>query len=494
MPLHLAASPARSRDLSNKWPVLLLIALAAILLVDTLATAFVFPQAPGRMAEPSANLIPTLFLWRFVVALPLPVPRQPHTMALALLATSALKFATYALAVYVAWSLPPTRRRLFLIAGAGLLFFLINACALPNINRDIYNYILSGRVAAIHGANPYEVAPDRFPGDPIYPYASSRYTSFPGDNKFPAWTLINVALASVGGDRPLANLLLYRGMFLAFNLANLALIIRVLGALQPRHVLAGTLLYAWNPIVIAYAQSKVDTVMLFFALLAALSLAYRCRRLAIVALGISALVKLITLPLAATYWLAMLRRRSWRELVLAALLLALTVAVFYAPFWPGFGVFGAQLRALGNAGASGPTLFRQLAYAGFALAVLWVGLTRDGRAEHTLHGWAVLLLLFALFLSRVGFSWYLITLIGIVSLVAEWRITLMTIVLSALSYLVNAWDSAANETFDLPTLFALPRFPTYMLFVALIALGAAAAEIARRFRQRPRPEYQLEQY
>jgi hypothetical protein len=466
--------------------------LAAILLLDTIATAFVLPQAPGRAAEPSTGLIPQLALWRLVVSLPLPVPRQPHQLAITLLATTALKFAAYALAVFLAWRRADSRRYVLFVAGAAALFFLVSACALPNVNRDIYNYILSGRVAAVHGANPYEVAPDRFPDDPIYPYASPRYTSYPGDNKFPAWMILNVALAALGGNHPVANLLLYRGAFLLFNIANLALLAWILRTVQPKWALAGMVLYAWNPIVITHAQSKVDTVMVFFVFLSALALVRGRREAAIAVLGISSLVKLIALPLAAVCWLAELRARRWRALAIATLLLGLSTVALYAPFWHGLGVLDLQLRLLGNVRASGPELFQRIVYAGFAGAVLWIGLTRDGRVEHMLRGWALLMLLFALFLSRLGFSWYLITVIGVASLAADWRIAMVTVLLSSVAYLMNAWDTASNETFDLPTLFALPRFPTYLLLVWLVAIGITVLEVARRIRQRHGAEYQLE--
>ena len=70
--------------------VLLLGCLACILLADSLFSAFVLPQAPGRMAEPSADLIAALPVWSFVVALPLPIPRQGNWLAIALLVSSAL--------------------------------------------------------------------------------------------------------------------------------------------------------------------------------------------------------------------------------------------------------------------------------------------------------------------------------------------------------------------------------------------------------------------
>ncbi|MDQ2998298.1 MAG: hypothetical protein M3R61_14770, partial [Chloroflexota bacterium] len=253
------------------WPTLLLVCLAGILLVDSVYAAFVLPQAPGRMAEPSAELIAWLPLWSFVVALPLPIPRQGHTLAIVLLVTCLVKFAAYACAIFLAWNLPFSRRRLVVVVGAALLFFLVAVAALPNVNRDIYNYIVSGRVAAVHGVNPYAIAPDRFPDDALYRYASARYTGYPGDNKMPVWALLNIALARLAGDNPVANLLLYRILFLLFNIANLALIARILRTVHPQRQLAGLVMYAWNPIVVAYGQSKVDTIMVFFLLLAVLA-------------------------------------------------------------------------------------------------------------------------------------------------------------------------------------------------------------------------------
>src|SRR5688572_9171010 len=97
------------------WFTLLLGCLAGILLADSLFFAFVLPQAPGRMAEPSADLIARLPLWSFIVALPLPIPRQSSSLAIALLVASALKFAAYGTAIYLAWHQPYSRRGLLIV-------------------------------------------------------------------------------------------------------------------------------------------------------------------------------------------------------------------------------------------------------------------------------------------------------------------------------------------------------------------------------------------
>jgi hypothetical protein len=450
------------------------------------------------MVEPSAALIASWPFWSFIAALPLPVPRTGQALGLAVLLTSAAQFAAYGCAIYLAWKQPHSRRCTALVVGAALLFFLVAACALPNINRDIFNYITSGRVAAVYGANPYQLPPDRFAADPLYQYASARYTGFAGDNKLPAWTLLNATLARLGGDDPVTNLLIYRFTFLSFNVANLALVADILQKVQPERRLAGLVIYGWNPIVTIHGQSKVDTVMVFFLLLAVLALVHEKSRLGIVALALSAMVKLFTLPLIAVYWLALLRARAWRALAASIALAGVVVVAVYAPFWYGSELLSMQLSQLGSVATAGPSLARLLLYAVFAAAIALVGLSRDRRIENLLSGWELVLLLMALLIMRLGFSWYLLTLIALTSLVVDRRITLILVVLSFASFFMNAWDSASNDVIDLPTLFPAPRLHLQMLLFCATMLGLAALEFMHRLHRRraqirqPTPNYGIE--
>jgi hypothetical protein len=86
-------------------------------------------------------------------------------------------------------------------------------------------------------------------------------------------------------------------------------------------------LYAWNPNRDNVWPEQSRHRQGVFLLLAGLALAREKSRMASVALGISALVKLITLLLIAIYWLALLRARAKRELATSILVLGLiTVA------------------------------------------------------------------------------------------------------------------------------------------------------------------------
>lgn len=464
----------------DKRLLVTLISLASIVLLTNIIAMFILPLGPGRMAEPSAELIGRLPLWSGLRALPLPIPLAGPQLALAIVLLSALRFAAYAAAIYICWRRAGEPWSLGVVIGCALLCFLVSMCALPNVDRDIYNYILSGRVAALHHANPYRVTPDQFPADPFYRYASARYTDIPGDNKLPAWTLLNSFLAGQLGDDIVSNLLLYRAVFLLINAVNIGLIAHIFEALKLPGRLAGVALYAWNPIVITYGQSKVDTLMVFFLLLAVLALALAHRRSAVVALAASVFVKLITLPLLALYLLWQLRARRWRELFVSVLLTALTAAAVYLPFWDGPDMIWMHIGLLAAAGGSAPAALGLALKAGFVLALLWVGWKGQPDLRSAIWAWALVMLLFAIFLSRLGFSWYLMTLIALVSLARDWRIASVTLALSFVAFLLNAWDSASNNVVALPDLFVLPRAMLYALFMGLVGLGVLAATWRQR--------------
>ena len=452
---------------------LLLSCLAGILLITLLFYGFVIPQTPGRMAKPAASLIPQLPLWAWIVSLPIPIPHSGELLAHSLLVSAGVAFGLYVLAVYFSWNRPARAGTLLVVVLAALLFFLIAALALPNVNTDIFNYIMRGRVGAVYHQNMYYVPADRFPMDPIYPYAEHRYTRT-GTGKLPAWELIDVFLAWLANDAPITNLFVYRFAFLLFNAANVALIAAILHKLNPQYLLAGLILYAWNPIVAVYGQSKTDTIMVFFLLLAILLLLVGRARFAVVALGLSVLVKLITLPLVPIYWLRELRLGRWRHVVADTLLLVATAVAVYAPFWLGYERPLRQLVQAGNGVADLPGIVLLLGAGAAVLGLLWAGLTQDGSHEQLIHRWAVVTLLVSFYLATLGLSWYLMTLIAIVSLAVDWRLVPPTIGLSFAAFFKNTWESADTGAFQLPELVASPWSLVYLALLGLVVLGTIA--------------------
>ncbi|NCF67502.1 MAG: hypothetical protein GWP61_16175 [Chloroflexi bacterium] len=458
---------------------ILYIGLALVLFLATFFYSFIIPLTPGRLTRPSVALFSELPLWSIIVSLPFPVPQNSWSVAGALIFVTAIAFATYGLAIFVSWNRQAGRRTRAFIFLTSYVFFFLSAFSLPNTSTDIFNYIVNGRIAAVHNSNPYYVTADTFPDDPVYPYASKNYTGLAAD-KLPAWVLTNVALASLTGDHVTTNLLIYRLALMLFNMANLMLIAIIAYRLNPLFVSTALVIYGWNPIVIVHAQSKSDTLMALLLLLAVLFFVRGHRLIAVGALGLSVMVKLITLPLAAVYMLSNLRLRNWRVLLVDTLTFVFLPLLLFLLFWQGSELTTRLMALFGVAGAAAPGILRLLLVAGFCLLILAVSYFQDGGIKKLLLGWALVMLYFTFFLTKLGLSWYLITLLAIVSLVFDWRVVLVTGALSFTSFFFTAWYGTFTKAFSSPELSSLPTFLVYILLPGLISLGIILLAIGLR--------------
>lgn len=456
--------------------------IAGLLLVIYAGFCFLVPLTAGRMERASASLITELPLWRFVSALHLPLLHDVGAFAPVLLFSLAIVPVLYGLAIVLSWDRSPRRATVTTVLAAAAAYFVVSFLALPNQTTDIYNYIVRARVAAVHDSNPHYVPASRFPKDPLYAYASPRIAKITGD-KLAFWTLISTGTAKLAGHGPLANLFAMRLLFLACNLANLALIALILYKLVPRHVLAGTILYAWNPVVAVLGQSKTDTVMMTFMLLAVWFLISDRRRWAIVSMGLSALIKFITLPLIAVYWLRDLRLKRWRELAVNAGILCLLVVALYAPYWDGPQLITSHMKVIfGEAGVSAGGM-RGILIAGFLLLVAAVGLTRDQTHASLISGWAWVMLFVAVFIARTSNSWYLISAIGMASLCMSSGVALLAAIASCAAFAFSMWYTTSTGVFPLPDVFSTSRRMVFLAPVAVGAVGIVAAALISRRRQ-----------
>ncbi len=449
-----------------------LLGLAGILLLCYLFYGFVLPLTPGRLERPSAALIAELPIWARVASLRLPVPQSGGSVALALLAMGVLAFGAYGLALWLVRSRAAKTPATAAVILPGLVLLAASVFYLPNLNTDIYNYMLRGRILGVHGSNPYVVPADEFPGDPLYPYASHRFTQT-ADGKLPAWMLVNTGLASIAGDDPVRSLLLYRTTFLLLNLVNLLMIHSILMALAPERALFGTLFFAWNPLVALFGQSKCDTIMLFYLLAGVFFLVKARPRLAMVGLTLSIYTKLITLPLVAIHWLRTWRR-SRRQALLDALIAAAVTLVIYLPFWRGVGLIlrHFEYMSVATTDASGYDPWRFGGVALFGGFVLWLGLRGRGALQRLLDHWGLALLLFAVTLSKEELAWYLIVPLAVVALCEDWRLPAVAFVIAFGSFLINTWHAAFTDLFRAPLLFGDARgwFQGATLLVLLFLL------------------------
>jgi hypothetical protein len=339
-------------------------------------------------------------------------------------------------------------------AALGLTLTLLPA--LPS--DDIFSYILYGRISALHHANPLITTPASFPHDPFLTLVYWQNTrSVYG----PVWLLLSSGvslLAEALGGGLAVYVALFKLLGLATHLANTALIWLILGRLTPRRRLAGTLLYAWNPLCLLEfcASGHNDALMLLFLLLGVYAFVRQQEALGLIAIGLSIATKIVPIALIPFYLLYCARRlraegADWRGLAVGLGwrigLVALAALALVAPFWAGSQTLGALLfsppaqqldnsllesvswplrwlaqgalgMSLGQARAVVETTLKLLALLAFGLLWLWE-MRRTRTLEGTLSAWGWALVWYALIASGWFWPWY-VTWAVAVAAVAPW--------------------------------------------------------------------------
>jgi len=234
---------------------------------------------------------------------------------------------------------------------------------------DISSYASYGRLLLFHHANPYFIPPSAFPQDPTYPLIYWRHiVTIYG----PLWTLISAFLGWLAGIDSLGYLITFRMFTFAAYLLNILLVTAILRAMNrsPRTIALGTLLYAWNPLVLLESNlgGHNDILMVTFMLLG-ISLSVRAEQndithfrfyaAPLVVFTLAALVKFSAIPIIALFivmlfWKTFYAKSaipdprpqsvltSWRAAlftVLSASFVSSAAALlFYGPFWIGHSI------------------------------------------------------------------------------------------------------------------------------------------------------------
>src|SRR6266702_315809 len=244
---------------------------------------------------------------------------------------------------------PGEMRLLFcIILLLAALFSLIFLFAPAVISQDAFLYALYGRMVTVYHVNPYVTVRGTLPANLLHNLVPQ---SVGPASYGPLW--IDTTLAVVISARDsVANILIdFRLLALAAHLANALLIWHILARLRPEARIAGTLLYAWNPVVLllGIAEMHYDLVVILFILLAAFFYQRKAFLLGWVCLLLATLMNALVLLL-----LLLFMRALWKEsrampggrrfLWWAALLgiSAVIVVLAYSPYWPGWGLAGVE--------------------------------------------------------------------------------------------------------------------------------------------------------
>lgn len=260
----------------------------------------------------------------------------------------ALLFVLYAAALWWARRVRGWRGLLPVYAGA-IAFAAIAAFEFPVTAIDLFVYLVNGRQWTLHGTNPLVAAPDTVPDDPFLGLAG-QYAHVPSPYG-PVWVVIVGLPTLLFGDRLFAGLMTLKAIAASAYLGCAVVLSWTLARHRPTDVVAGTLFFAWNPLVVldGVANGHNDAAMMLPALVG-LALALRGRDVPGLAfLALSAGVKYSSALLIPVVVLHHARRwPDWQNrLRHAAAAAIVTVGAFlicYAPFWAGPATFAGLLK------------------------------------------------------------------------------------------------------------------------------------------------------
>jgi hypothetical protein len=178
-------------------------------------------------------------------------------------------FGAYVLALMRARREPPRVRTVLLLAG---LIQLLPLAAPLMLSTDVWSYWGYGRIAAVHGSDPYVMPPDAFPDDPATPLIYSGWrdqTSLYG----PLFTLLSEVIALPGGTDPTLAEWTYK-LLAASGVVGVALLA---SRLAPRPAFAAAFV-GWNPVfAVQFGGAGHNDALMALLIMVAVALAARGR-------------------------------------------------------------------------------------------------------------------------------------------------------------------------------------------------------------------------
>jgi hypothetical protein len=224
------------------------------------------------LAEPSGA-------WQVFPWSPRPAPRLDNAATIEAITWSGGLFtlAIFALVGCYATALAAlrggsTRTLTIAVFAFGAVFQIQQLDSPALLSSDPFSYLMYGRVAAVHGANPYVDTPDGFADDPVLPFVYWKHVpSFYG----PLWTALSTGPALAAGDNVGLGVLLLRSIAAAAALSCGALIWLALKPTAAGAAATAAALWLWNPLVALEAGMSGHNDVLLVAFLVA---AFVCAR------------------------------------------------------------------------------------------------------------------------------------------------------------------------------------------------------------------------
>ncbi len=157
--------------------------------------------------------------------------------------------------------------RFVLITGAALAAVLLLSYPLSAI--DVFVYAVYTRGWALHGLNPLAVAPAQYPASDPWLKLAAEWIDAPSPYG-PVWQVLSLSAYYAGGGDFLLQVYGLKILAILAYLGCAILIYRMLRNTRSDWALAGTIAFAWNPLVlIEVAQNAHNDIVMIFFMLAA---------------------------------------------------------------------------------------------------------------------------------------------------------------------------------------------------------------------------------
>ncbi|MBX3462891.1 MAG: DUF2029 domain-containing protein [Planctomycetes bacterium] len=288
---------------------------------------------------------------------------------------------------------PPLRR----LMGCSAPILLAAIAVPPFLSMDPIDYVVRGRVLAVHGGNPYVQVASEFADDPFLAFGDAPWKDFPlpygplvaNLQGAVAWLAHQCDFLPPIGELVVAILLL-KLLFAGSLLATAVLARRVAAHVRPGSEPVAFVAILWNPLLLNEGVANAhNEPLLLLAVMAAVAaaLAGRAGRAAF-ALGLGVLTKFVPVLLGPLWAVQAARQRRLGAFALGALASGALAALFGWQFFRAEGAFDflrrqssqnaaslwwgvQQATALDGAQLLGPGRVLVVAVAALAAARLW---------------------------------------------------------------------------------------------------------------------------
>ena len=228
----------------------------------------------------------------------------------------------------------------FLVFGWGALLCIPMLLLYPYGARDIFDYILRGRIFSFYGLNPFIQTASAFPTDPFFDYGWWKNFASPYG---PLWELMAGVVVRLAGDGVVANILAFKLISMVILFATASIIAITLKRHAPERALRGTLLFLWNPLVLfeVVGNAHNDITMLVWMTASIWAAGNKRWTLSVWFLAVGAVFKFIPIlliPLAGLLGLVNQpdRQAKWKYFLLTGMGCLGIWVIAYLPFWEGW--------------------------------------------------------------------------------------------------------------------------------------------------------------